>query len=67
MVDTFEVVVDMVVHGSHSVEPFFCGRRGEFVVVINVYGAYMKAIETSVGGEFVGSGGCSIMGKFCER
>ena len=67
MVDTFEDVVDMVVYRSHSIEPFFCGRRGQFVVVIEVYGAWIKAIETSVGGEFVGSGGCSIIGKFCKR
>ena len=57
----------MVVHCSDSVEPFFCGWRGEFVVVIEVYGAWMKAIETSIRGEFVGSGGCGIRGKFCKR
>ena len=39
----------------------------EFVVVIKVYGAWIKAIETSIGGEFVGSGGCGIIGKFCQR
>ena len=66
MVDTFEDVVDMVVHGSHSVEPFFCGGRGEFVVVIEVYGAWIKAIETSIREEFVGRSGCSIVGKFCK-
>ena len=67
MVDALEDVVDVVVHYSHSVEPFFCGRRGEFVVVIKVYGASIKAIETSIRGEFVGSGGCGIIGKFCKR
>ena len=67
IVDALEDIVDMVVHYSHSVELFFCGGGGEFVVVIEVYGAYINAIETSVGGEFVGSGGCSIIGKFCER
>ena len=66
MVDTFEDVADMVVHRSHSVEAFFCGGRVEFAVVIQVYSAWIKAIKTSVGGEFVGSGGCSIVGKFCE-
>ena len=67
IVAMFEYVVDIVGHCSHSVESFFYSRRGEFVVVIEVYGAWIKAIETSVGGEFVGSGVCSIMGKFCER
>ena len=67
MVVTLENVVDMVVHYSHSVEPFFCSGGGEFVVVIEVYGAWIKAIETSVGGECVGRGGCSIIGKLWER
>ena len=67
MVDAVEHVVDMVVYCSHSVEPFFCGWRGEFVVVIEVYGEWIKAIETSIRREFVGSGGCSIVCKLCKR
>ena len=67
MVDALEDVVDVVVHCSHSVEPFFCGWRGEFVVVIAVCGAWINAIETPIRGEFVGSGGCGIIGKFCMR
>ena len=51
MVDALEDVVDMVVYCSHSVEPFSCGWRGEFVVVIEVYGAWIKAMETSIRGE----------------
>ena len=39
----------------------------EFVDVIKVHGAWIKAIETSIVGEFVGSGGCGIIGKFCQR
>ena len=39
VVDSFEDVVDVVVHSSHSIEQFFCSGRGEFVVVIKVYGA----------------------------
>ena len=66
MVNVLEDVVNVVVHSSHSVETFFCGRGGEFVVVVEVYGAWIKAIETSIRGEFVGSGGCGIIGKFCE-
>ena len=64
MVDMLEDVVDMVVHCSYSVGPFFCGGRGEFIVVVEVYGVWIKNIETSVGGEFVGSSGSSIVGKF---
>ena len=67
MVDALEDVVDVVVHCSHSVEPFFCGRRGDCAVANNGYCAWIKAIETSIMGGFVGSGGCTIMGKFCER
>ena len=50
MVDTFEDFVNMVEHCSHSVVPFSCGGRGEFLVVIEVYGEWIKAIETAVGG-----------------
>ena len=66
MVDELEDLVDIVVPGSHSVEPFFCGGGAKFVVVIKVYGVWIKATETSIRGEFVGSGGCGIIGKFCE-
>ena len=37
------------------VEPFFCGGRGEFVVIIKVNCVMVKAIKTSIGGEFAGS------------
>ena len=67
MLDALEDVMDMVVYCSHSVEPFFCGWRVEFVLVIEVYGAWIKAIETSIRVEFVGSGGRGIVGKFCKR
>ena len=67
MVDALEDVVDMVVYCSHSVEPLFCGGGGDLVVVMQVDGAWIEAIETSISGEFVGSGGCGIIGKFCER
>ena len=67
MVDALENVMHMVVYCGHTVEPFFCGGRGEFVVVIEVYGAWINAIETSIRGEFVGSGGCGIIGRFCEK
>ena len=34
VVDSFKGIVDMVVHCSYSVETFFWGGGGEFVVVI---------------------------------
>ena len=67
MADTHEHVVDMVGHCSHSVKPFFCGGGVEFVVVIKLHGAWIKAILNAISGEFVGSGGCGIIGKFCMR
>ena len=67
IVAVFEYGMNMVLHCSHSFQPFFCGRRGEFVVVIEVYGVCIKAIVGSVWGEIVGSGGCWMVGKFCER
>ena len=67
VVDTLEYVMDVVVHCSHSVEQLFCSGRGEFVVVVKVYGAWVKPIETSVGGEIVGCGGGGVIGKFCKR
>ena len=67
MVDMFENVVDMVVYCSHLVEPFFCSGGWELIVIIEVYAVWVKAIETSVGAEFVSSGGCGIIGKLCKR
>ena len=66
VVDLFEDIIDVVIHCSYSAEPFFCSRGGEFVVVIEVYGAWIQAIETSLEGEFVGSCGCGIIGKFYD-
>ena len=67
IVDALVDIVDVVVHCSHSVKTFFCGGRGEFVDVIEVYSTWIKAIGTSMRGEFVGSGGCGIISKFCKR
>ena len=47
IVNTLENIVDVVVHSSHSVELVFYSGRGEFVVVIEMYSAWLKAIETS--------------------
>ena len=67
VVDSFEDLVDLGLYCSHSMEPFFCSGGGEFVVIMEVYGACIQAIETSVGGEFICCGGCDVIGTFCER
>ena len=64
VVDFLKDIMDMVMYYSHTVEPFFCGGRGEVVVIVQVNCARVEAIEASVGGEFVGSGRCGIVGKF---
>ena len=43
-VDLLEGVVDLVVDGCHSVQPFFGSGGGEFVVVVQVNGAGVPAI-----------------------
>ena len=67
VVDAFEDVMDMIVHCGHSIKPLFCSGKGELVVIIKVYGVWIEAIETSVWEEFVGSGGCGVVGKFYKR
>ena len=67
MFDAFEDVMDMLVYYRHIVKRFFCSGRVEFVVVIKVNSVLIKTIETSIWGGFVGSGGHSIVGKFCKR
>ena len=57
----------MVVHCSYSIEPFFCSKKEEFIVIIKVYGAWIKHIELSTGAELVGSGGYNVVGKLDER
>ena len=67
IVDLLKDIVDMVVYCSHSVKPFFCASGEAFVVVGKMYSACIKALVTSLLEEFVSSGGCGIVGKFCER
>ena len=67
VVDWFEDAMDVFMNCSHSVELFFYSATGEFIVVIEVHGTWIKAIENSVGGEFVRSGGYSTIGKFRRR
>ena len=47
-VDTFADHMNIVVHHSHSGKLFFCSRRVEFAVVIEVYRVWIEAIVTSV-------------------
>ena len=65
--DLLKDIVDVVVHFSHSIEAFFCGRVGECIVITMVHSSCIAVIETSIGGELVGSGGCVIIGKLYER
>ena len=67
MVNTLEHIVDVVVYCSHYVEPFVCGGGAEFIVVAKVYSTWIKSVETSLGGDFVRSGGSRVVGKFCKR
>ena len=67
VVDLFKDMMDVVVYYSHSIMRFFCGRRQEFLVVVQVYDAWNKVVEISPSGEFISTGCCSIVGKFCER
>ena len=46
--DSFTDIMDMVMYCNHSMEPFLCSRRGDTVVIINVYGAQIKDIKTSI-------------------
>lgn len=66
-VDSFEDVVNVVVHHSYPVKPFCCSEEAEFVGIMQVHSVYIEVIETFAGGEYVGSGGCWITGEFCER
>ena len=44
VVDLLEDVVNLIMHCSHSVDPFFCGARGQLVVMITVNDILIKAI-----------------------
>ena len=46
VVDAFKDIVNVVVNSSHSVDPFFYSRGGEFVDIIKAYGSQIKAVET---------------------
>ena len=37
MVDVFEEIVHLVMYYTYSIKTFLCGRRGEFIVFIEVH------------------------------
>ena len=67
VVHMFDYVPYMVVHGSHTINAFFCSGRGVLVVVKEVNPTGIEAVETSVRREFVGSGACGSAGTFRKR
>ena len=60
-------VMNVVVQCSHTVKALFCGGRVKFAVVMQVNAVGIEDIETSIWEEFVGSGSCSMVGKFCQQ
>ena len=66
VIDIFEDVMHVFARCSHSIEPFFCTGRVEFIVVIEVCGMLVKSIGTSVRGECAWSSGSGVVGKLYE-
>ena len=66
IVDSFVDVMNVVKHCSHSIKPFFCSRRAEFVLISEVCGAWIEAIETSISGVFIHASCCGAVRKFQE-
>ena len=60
-------IIDVIVHVRYSIEPFLYSGRGDFVVIIEVHGVWIKGTETSIREKFAGSDGCRVVGKFRER
>jgi len=67
VVDLLEGIVNLVVYCCHAVEPFLGGRRGEFMVIREVYSVRVKAIQATVGRVLVGGCGGSIVSKLSKR
>ena len=65
--DSFEYILNVVVHCSYLVKPFFCGGKVEFAGIVNKHSAWIKGIEASVYVEFVDSSGCGVVGKDSKR
>ena len=45
VVDAFKDVVDVVLHCSQCIEPFYGSEGAEFVVIVEVHGVWIQAIE----------------------
>ena len=48
LVVSFNDIVDLDMHGSHSIKLFFYSGRREFIVIVEVFVMWIKAIETSI-------------------
>ena len=59
--------MDVVVHCRHSVQLFFSGGGGELVVIIEVYCAWVEAIQASIVRVTMGGCRCSMVGNFGKR
>ena len=57
----------MIVYCCHVVKPFLSGRRGEFVVIREVYSARVKVIQAVIGRVLVGGCVGSIISKLGKR
>lgn len=67
MVEVFDNSMDMLAYNSYLVQAFCYSRKEELIVVIEEYGVWIKATETSVRGKFLGSGSRSIVDTFGKR
>ena len=48
VIDSYKDVMDVIGHYSHLIKLFFYGGGWEFIVVIQLYNASIKAIQTSI-------------------
>jgi len=62
-VDLFDGLEDLVVDCCQSVQLFFGGRGGEFIVDVEMNSTRVPAIMAAVGGVLMGRIGCRIIGK----
>jgi len=59
--------MNLIVYCCYAVKLFFGGRRGEFMVIREVYSARVKAIQAVVRRVLVGRCGSSIVSKLGKR
>jgi len=63
VVTSFEGIMYLIFYGIHPIEIFYCCRRGELVIIVEVSHVRVEAIESFIRGEFIGCGGISIISK----